>query len=217
MRSSNLIVRGAVAMMLVMMGLTHQAAAQEGALPSRIEAVQFFADTLIEHGRDTFRDEQTPLFVDRLNMETLEAVPGKDGEGNEVMPSNLARHQNLFRALVGLTNLTGEAKYRQAAEDAIRYHFEHLTPDCGLLQWGGHRWIDLYTGKHTGDKAMAHELKFHLPFYELMWEVDSAATERFIKALWNAHVVNWGTLDMNRHGSYERELGALWDNEFGDP
>lgn len=204
-------------MMLVMTGLTHQATAQEEDLPTRIEAVQRFADTVIEHGRDTFRDEPTPLFVDRLNMQTLEAVPGKDGEGNEVMPSNLARHQNLFRTLVGLTNLTGEVKYRQAAEDAMRYHFEHLTPECGLLQWGGHRWIDLYTLEHTGDKAMAHELKFHLPFYQFMWEVDSVATERCIKAFWNAHIMDWRILDMNRHGSYGRAMGELWDSEFEAP
>jgi pectate lyase len=202
-------------MILVVMGTAHQAMAETP--PTRVEAVRTFADTLIEHGRDTYRDEPTPLFVDRLNMETLEAVRAKDDQGNEVLPSNLARHQNLFRTLVGLTNLTGDAKYRQAAEDATRYHFEHLQMDCGLLQWGGHRWMDLLTGEHTGDKGRAHELKFHLPFYELMWEVDPDATERYIKALWNAHIVNWGTLDMNRHGSYGRAIGDLWANEFGDP
>lgn len=204
-------------MILVMTAMSCHAGANAEELPSRIDAVRGFADVVLEHGRDTYGEQHSPLFVDRLNMETLEAVRSKDDEDNEVIASNLARHQNLFRALVGMSNLTGDPRYRAAAEDAIRYHFEHLTLECGLLQWGGHRWMDLLTLEHTGDKGRSHELKFHLPYYELMWEVDPAATERYIRAFWNAHIVNWRTLDMNRHGSYERNLGDLWDHEFDPP
>ncbi len=209
--------KGAVVMMLVGIGAAHLTQARAEELPTRIEAVSAFADLIIEHGRDTYGEEHTPLFVDRLDMETLEGRRTEDDEGNEVLPSNLARHQNLFRALVGLTNLTGDQTYRQAAEDAIRYHFDHLRRDCGLLQWGGHRWMDLLTLDYTGDKGRAHELKFHLPYYELMWEVDPEATAQFIRAFWNAHIVDWRRLDMNRHGSYERSMGDLWDNEFDPP
>lgn len=38
-----------------------------------------------------------------------------------------------------------------------------------------------------------------------------------LRAVWNAHVLDWATLDMNRHGDYGQEIGDLWDNEFADP
>jgi pectate lyase len=59
-----------------------------------------------------------------------------------------------------------------------------------------------------------HELKHHYPFYEMMWEVDPEATRRFIEAFWNAHVLDWRTLDMNRHGDYDLPMGDLWDSHF---
>lgn len=39
------------------------------------------------------------------------------------MLSNLASRQNLFRVFDGLTRLTGDSKYRQAAVDAHRRRF----------------------------------------------------------------------------------------------
>ena len=183
----------------------------------RIEAVRQFAELVLEKGRDTYRDTPTPLFVDGLNVDTFEPVQWTYG-GESWICSNLASQQNLFRTLTALTNLTGEAKYKDAANEAIAWHFEHLRRSCGLLQWGGHRFVDLATGNIVGEQD-AHELKWSFPFYALMWEVDPEATEEFIKAFWNTHILDWGLLDMNRHGRYEHEMGALWDNEYvgGEP
>lgn len=180
----------------------------------RLKAVHQFADNVLERGRDRYGDKSTPLFVDGLNVDNLDPVRWVH-RGQEWIPSNLASQQNLFRTLVGLSNLTGEARYEQAAKDAIAYHFEHLRSPCGLLYWGGHRFIDLRTYKVVGEQN-SHELKFNLPFYQLMWEVDPGATEKYLKAFWNAHVLDWGRLDMNRHGRYGKDLGALWNNRFQD-
>jgi len=182
---------------------------------ARLEAVIAFADNALENGRDKYGEKHTPLFVDGLNVDTLEPVRWVY-KGQEWIPSNLASQQNLFRTLAGLTNLTGDTRYKKAALDAIAYHFEHLRSPCGLLRWGGHRFIDLRTEEVVGEQNK-HELKFSLPCYELMWELDPAATEKFLKAFWNAHVLDWATLDMNRHGTYNKPMGALWRHEFGEP
>src|SRR5690606_18492818 len=118
-----------------------------------------------------------PLFVDGLNVDTLEPVEWVD-KGRRWIPSNLASQQNLFRTLVGVSNLTGDARYKQAAVEAVAYHFDHLRSPCGLLYWGGHRFVDLRTGRVVGEQN-SHELKFNLPYYELMWEVNPDATEQF--------------------------------------
>ena len=190
----------------------HQRTAED---QKRLEAVVQFADNVLRHGRDRYGPKPTPLLVDGLNVDTLEPVRWVY-KGQQWIPSNLASQQNLFRTLVGLSNLTGDGRYKQAAKQAIAYHYQHLRSPCGLLYWGGHRFIDLRTHTVVGEQN-SHELKFSLPFYELMWEVDPAATEQFLKALWNAHVLDWGKLDFNRHGRYGKKMGALWESEFHNP
>ena len=198
----------------MMLGMAPGAVAEEAseAYSSPLEVVTLFADNVIEHGRDRYGEEHTPLLVDGVNVDTREPVEWIHG-GETWIPSNLASQQNLFRTLVALTNLTGDAKYREAAEEATAYHFDELSRSCGLLQWGGHRFIDLATGNVVGEQD-THELKWSFPFYEFMWEVNPEATERYLKAFWNAHISDWDLLDMNRHGPYGRELGDLWDHPY---
>jgi pectate lyase len=183
----------------------------------RIEIVQQYADNVLEYGRDQWSGMNTPLLVDGINVDTREPVYWRYN-GEEFIVSNLASQQNLFRFLTGLSNLTGDPKYKDAAKSSIQYHFDHLISSCGLLHWGGHQIIDLKTVKPTGKfYGDSHELKNSFPFYELMHEVDEKATARYLRAFWNAHIKDWKTLDMNRHGPYGLEMGDLWDNEFGYP
>ncbi|MGI5820266.1 MAG: pectate lyase [Armatimonadota bacterium] len=196
-----------VAILFTVCGGPH---AQADPLPDRIEAVRTFADNVLEHARDPYQGR--PVFVDGLNVDTMEPVQWVCNE--EVwVPSNLASHQNLFRTLVALTNLTGETKYRDAARDAMAWGFENLQHENGLMYWGGHRFLDLASGECVGE-GYRHEFKHHYPFYEFMAEVDAERTKRFLEAFWNAHVLDWATMDMNRHGAYDAEMGELWANTF---
>ncbi len=178
----------------------------------RLAVVKEFADHVLEHGRDRYRANPTPLFADGINVETGAHVqwilPGNKG----VVISDLACQQNLFRTLTALSNLTGDPQYKDAAKAAIRYHFDKLADPGGLLQWGGHRFIDLETLKPSGPaaKGMVHELKNALPYYDLMYEVNPAATVKYIKAFWNAHVLDWNDLYVGRHGKYGLPLGDVW-------
>lgn len=181
---------------------------------ARLQAVQVFADNVLAKGKDEY-GTPSPLFVDGWNVVDDQPVVWVH-QGEEWIPSNLASQQNLFRTLVGLSELTGDPRYRQAAKDAVEYHFEHLVSPCGLLRWGGHRFIDLKTMKTVGEQNH-HELKFNFPFYEFLHEINPAATEKYLRACWNAHILDWGKLDMNRHGRYEKPLGDLWNSQFKDP
>ncbi len=178
----------------------------------RMGAVRSFADNVLHYARDNSRDEPTPLFADGLNVDTREPVRWLH-EGVEWIPSNLASQQNLLRVLMALTALTDEPRYASAARDAVECGFELLQHETGLLDWGGHRLFDLASGEAVGE-GYKHELKHHYPFYELMWESDPDGTGRFIEAFWNAHILDWTTLDMNRHGNYDQPLGDLWESRF---
>lgn len=121
-----------------------------------------------------------------------------------------------MRVLIGLTGLTCDESYKKAAADAVQYMFDHQTGSNGLLYWGGHQFVDLYTMQNQFE-SRPHELKNHFPLYSFMWEVDEESTRQMLKAIWNAHILDWGVLDLNRHGKYNLEMGKLWDHDFKNP
>jgi len=174
-----------------------------------IEAVRTFADTVLERGRDTYGDEHTPLFVDGLHVTTLDPVIWRWRDETWIL-SNFASQQPLLRTLDGLTVLTGQRKYRQAAEDAARHALEHLSAPNGLLYWGGHFAWDLRDDRPVGQYSDVHELKNHQPYFPLMWRVCPAETSRLMEMIWAAHILDWSRLDYNRHASVKRSSSGNW-------
>ena len=162
-----------------------------------LEAVREFADNVLKYGRDTYGPKHTPLFVDGLNVNTHEPVTWIEPNGDRWVFSNPSSQQTFFRTLEGLTTLTGDPKYKQAAMEAIEHVFDHLQTSNGLLPWGGHQLYDATADMTRGNSV--HELKGIYPYYELMWKVSPQATEYFIEAFWSGHVLDWSNLNMNRH------------------
>lgn len=192
-----------------------------------LPTVRAFADNVLKHGRDTYGEPRTPLLVDGINVDTHEPPIWKLSEQHQKewkMParwviSNLASQQTLFRLFVVLSDLTGDPKYKQAAVEATRYMFEHYQQPNGLIFWGGHAAVDLVSKKvvgeaYTKDVPGRHELKSTYPFYDLMWEVNPQATQRFIESFWSNHILDWKILDMNRHGKVDPISPTLWQDEY---
>ncbi len=177
-----------------------------------LDAVRTFADNVLKYGRDTYGPKHTPLFVDGLNIHTHEPVKWISPEGERWILSNLASQQNLFRTLDGLTKITGDPKYRQAAVEAIEYAFANLRSSNGLLHWGRVAAYDAKAEKVCG--AATHSLKFDYPYYELMWEVNPEATQTFIESFWSAHILDWSNLAMNRTASLNKPVGQAWKHEY---
>ena len=178
-----------------------------------IHAVRAFADSVLKHGRDTYGPRHTPLFVDGLQVDTLEPVRWKKG-GQTWVLCNFASQQALLRTLDGLSALTKDPCYRQAAEDATRYALEHLRSANGLLYWGGHIAWDLGQDRAVGEYADIHEQKNNQPYYSLFWRVDAPATRQLLEAIWGGHVLDWSLLDYNRHASLKKPAPAQWDHPF---
>ena len=176
-------------------------------------AVRVFADSVLDHGRDTYGPRRTPLFVDGLQVETLEPVRWKK-EGQTWVLCNFASQQSLLRTLDGLTALTKETRYRQAAEDATRYALAHLRSTNGMLYWGGHIAWDLDQDRAVGEYPDVHEMKSHQAYYPLLWRVNAPATRQLCEAVWGGHVLDWSLMDYNRHARTEKPAPALWDHPF---
>ncbi|PJE53531.1 pectate lyase [Marinomonas sp. BSi20584] len=181
-------------------------------MQNMLDYLTHYANTILEHYRDPYHG--TPLFFDGCNTFNNKPVSWKNTDGTEWELSNIASQQNLFRFFYGLSALTNQPKYKQAAQEAIQWHFDHAD-SSGLIRWGGHSFLDLKTLNTVGpeNKNMVHELKHHCPFYELMYETNPNATSRMIKAIWNCHVTNWDNMEMSRHGSYGLEFDEItfWD------
>jgi pectate lyase len=179
-----------------------------------LQHLQTFADNIL----NCHRNYGSPLIEDPPEGYQLgdeyRSLPGCDPN---FLVSNFASQQELMRLLSGLTTLTGDEHYLQAAKDAAGYMFEHFTSPSGLLFWGGHAAVALPMQRVIFEwgKAPAHELKCCYPFYQLLWEVDASATRKFVEAFWNAHVIDWTTLDFNRHGRYLKPSGTVWRSTYG--
>jgi formylglycine-generating enzyme required for sulfatase activity len=181
-----------------------------------LEAVETFGDLVLEHGRDRYGTVHSPLFIDGFSdIDSKEPIRWEDEQNNWII-SNFGSQQNLIRVLVGLSELTGNTAYSEAAEEATRYMFDHQTDSQGLLYWGGHQFVDLKSMQNQFE-GRPHELKNNFPFYEFFWEVNPEATGRLLRAMWNAHILDWSVLDLNRHGEYDSEMGKLWDHDFIEP
>ena len=177
-----------------------------------LSAVREFADNVLKYGKDTYGPRHTPLFVDGLNVYTHEPVKWIASNGDKWILSNLASQQNLFRTLDGLTEITGDPKYRQAAMEAIEYAFANLRAPNGLLYWGVGISYDAQADKPCG--MGIHSLKSNYPYYKLMWEVDQRATRKFIEAYWSTHILDWSNLRLDRGVSVDKPLGLVWDQEY---
>jgi len=189
-----------------------------------LSAVREFADNVLKYGRDTYGPKHTPLFVDGLMVrdpndpnygrdEVFKPVEWITPNGDRWILSNLASQQNLFRTLDGLSKITGDPKYRQAAMEAIEYAFENLRSPNGLLYWGSAAAYDALGDRVRGMDT--HVLKGYYPYYELMWEVNSQTTRQIVESFWAAHINDWSNLDMDRYGSlYRYNVAKGWDHEY---
>ena len=186
-----------------------------------LKAVREFADNVLEHGRDTYGPKHTPLFVDGLNVHTHEPVKWISPKGDvltateteEWILSNFASQQTLLRTLDGLSTLTGDSKYRDAAMQATKYAFENLRLPSGQLYWGEGTAYDALSDVPCGS-VLQESIKLHYPYYELMWKVDPEVTKKLIEMLWSAHVINWSNLDIDRLGFLNGDFKELWNHEY---
>ncbi len=189
---------------------------QKEAAMRYLRAVRRFADGVLSQGRDAYGAYSTPLFVDGLNPRSGEPVVWRV-EGQTWTLSNLASQQVLLRTLDGLSALTGESRYRQAAEEAQAYAFARLRHGR-LLSWGGHMAYDLErkNSVYAPDKGPVHELKCHFPYYDLMWRVNPEQTMTYIDAMWESHITNWDNLEFSRHGRpLEQSVGhRIWERPY---
>src|SRR5215470_9229853 len=92
-----------------------------------IEIVKEFADNILAEART----EASPLFINHPGGPNHNFQLAEGDESNFAL-SNLAGQQDLMRMLVGLTLLSDDDKYLNAAKDSVSFMFREFTDPAGL-------------------------------------------------------------------------------------
>jgi hypothetical protein len=172
-------------------------------------------DTLMQHGTDTYGEVRTPMLVSILDTRTLSCpqVPARLDEPFRVTrrdrrnpsASDLETDQALLKTMVLFSAATGDHKYADFAHRYTKYVMDNLIDDKGLVWWGWHRRYDVYDDTRKGHGGDHHELHaIHEIDWDHIWSIHSEAVSRTIEAIWQWHVIDKQTGEINRHDDGQR-------------
>jgi len=187
--------------------------------PSLLDVVRRYADAMIEHGRDTYGQQQSGLLLSALDRGTLKPLairptpPGgirrEDRAGlpwRALHGANPQLDQNLLRVLYALSEITGEPRYREVAEQEVRWFFQNTqSPVTGLLPWGEHlAWDVMLDQPISGSTELTHEFSRPWVLWDESFRLAPEAAKRFALGLWNHQIANQKTGAYDRHAPYDR-------------
>ena len=189
----------------------------DSAAPDLLRVVRLYADTMIEHGRDTYGPQQSGLLLSALDRGTLQllkvrpAPPGGIRRGDrpgrawvEMNGANPMLDQNLLRVFYTLSELTGEARYARVADEELSWFFHHtMSPKTSLLPWGEHlSWDVVWDVPISGGEEMMHEFARPWVLWDQCYRLAAEPSVRFALGLWEHQIANQKTGGFDRHAPY---------------
>lgn len=170
-------------------------------------------DNLIEFGTDRYGGVQSLLLVSNLDVRTKDNPLAQDlaatdqawrverRERRAPGGSNFLHNQALYHAIDQTAQATRDLGYRQFVTDNMTWAMDNLVDANGMFWWGYHRHYDVHTDTFQSEPGLPyHEMHFvDVPMWERMWDVNPAAVELEIEKIWERHVVNKTTGQINRH------------------
>lgn len=186
---------------------------------SRLEALTKHADNVLLYGRNVEGSLYPQLFVDGMDPVTKEhTIWNKFTPNKMYYTSNLYGQTLLLKMLEGMTWITGEEKYQDAAYEQIQFRYDtpELLDKNGLFYAGPHTLVDVKEGRMA---LLQHETKEDQLPVELYNRVDPEGFKRFVTAYWNSHIYDTSCLDMNRHGEFDKDManGDFWSSDYTNP
>ncbi len=168
-------------------------------------------DNLIRYGKDNYGLIKTPLMVSILDVRDgyCPANPENFDEYFRVMRrerrnpagSDLYADQDLLKTMFLLSNILNCEKYKKCAEEYIGYYLNNLIDEHGFIWWGEHRHYDVFADVRAGHLGSFHEIHATNDIdWENLYRINPVAIEREIEAIWQWHVIDKKTGEINRHG-----------------
>jgi hypothetical protein len=189
--------------------------------PEYLDHVETYANALLEHARDTYGYEKSPLIASTLIRETLSLPQGDSLEALHSLEreswgirshdrmltgANPMHDQNLYQILYALTDLTGDPKYAEEANSTLNWFFRNCRSErTGLMAWGEHIGWDFNT-ETTIDKRQRFNHEFFRPWvlWEKCYELAPQSCIDFASGLWYHQIHDHETGEFSRHAQYDR-------------
>ncbi|MDR1190470.1 MAG: hypothetical protein LBK60_02250 [Verrucomicrobiales bacterium] len=190
-----------------------------------LDLVKKSADALLANAVDHYGEKQTALIISVLDATTGKPLERTEktinGEVKKVLPplpngirsydrvaeygSNASLQVDLYRVLQELSRLTGDARYADAAREALLDLFRVTQhPDTGLLAWGEHTWWDCLADAVATNMKNTHEPKRAFGYFDLVYQVEPERMLRYARGLWDHQIANKKTGDFSRHATYDK-------------
>ena len=169
-----------------------------------------FAETLMQTAPDHYGKRNTPLWVAAIDPDAGGLVEKKppnwqsywDAE-DYVMTAqgcNLYRDMPTLAGFYDLSRLTESARYRDAADEYLRFWLRECpSPSTGLFPWGEHM---SYNCVRDTMNATRHEMEYNLPEWEMLWRLNPSVVQREIEAIYRIHIWDKDQFLYDRHGAY---------------
>jgi len=184
-----------------------------------IGVVYAYADAMLQHGRDTYGPRKTGMLLSALDRETLKPLDTRpaapagvlDGRrpgavGKPLVGSNLQLDQNLLRLLYFLKGLSGEDRYPEAADAALKWVLNNgQSANTGLLAWGEFlSWNVMSDEVASSAEEPLHAFSRPWMLWERCFELAPHESKRFALGLWESHVADQQTGELRPRADFDR-------------
>ena len=179
---------------------------------SYLKYAQTFADTFLRAAVDHWGPIKTPLFVQMLSIKTHQP-PLKSEDPRWQMGyaaadyvyasrgSNLSRETYMLPALVELSRITDNPKYKQAVVNYLKFYFKNCpSPTTHIWPWGEHMNYNVVTDRIH---HWREEPELSPAPWDLFWQIDSSAVRKEIEGFYKYHTYDkQNTFLFDRHANY---------------
>ncbi|MDR6550789.1 hypothetical protein [Paenibacillus qinlingensis] len=197
-----------------------------------LDIVQSHINMLIEHGKDTYGDVHTPMFMATLDPMTKK-YPVDDSRSDDFMqrayrlihaPKGCSAYwdHSTLNAMVHLANQTGESRYLEEADQYLDYFMKHCVSEQGLFLWGNHHFYDAFRDRNvwfyygpplmdfdSTQQPTFHEMRPYVPDWEHMYRLNPTAVETHIRMCEKHHVYDPLTGGFDRHSSQQKDYAFI--------
>lgn len=180
-----------------------------------LDAAQGCLEILARDGTDHYGPAKTPVLASILNVVTLQCPsnpPALDEawrvirrERRNPAGANLLSDLRTLQTMSLVSQIRGDTNLAGFTDRYVSWYLEHQVDDHGLIWWGWHRHYDLFSDQRSGHLGNYHEIHAtqEIP-WALLWRVNPKAVRREIEAIWQWHVIDKKTGEVDRHSSGTR-------------
>jgi len=181
---------------------------------SYLHLVKGYADALIGHGIDKYGNVVSPMILSMLDraklrpFSTMPEAPHGIRASDRVTPygSNINLDQNMYRVLYSLSFITGDDKYKAAADAALATFLQVASsPVTKLLAWGEHLCWDVKSDKpNSNDGYLTHEPKRPTVLFDKLYDLNPKVMIDYCDGLWEHQIHDHNNGNFSRHAQYHK-------------